>query len=622
MLKSTLLPGLLLGAMLTAQGAVFANPLGFREYEQRVVISFPNEAAAAAAQLHARPLPRRYTLHFSARWDDSTLGHRKTNAVQARHGIKGTFFYNSATDEQVKQAHEILAAGSAIGLHTVNHPNLSSLSPNRQFYEFMHNRIVLESRINASVVTQALPYCVYTSPESYTQHDIGRVLQAVGVIGTPEVFYPSFGKNLAYPEKALAESYPLRPGDRDINFEGFKKSFAKILQNRDAMSAHPSVAVGIHSWHSEQGIKDLDTLYRENANNPDWWYANHNDYGAYRYEALNARISKSLNGSQAIFTITRFRPEELGANVSLWLKVTGAQPVAVEQATLHDDLIELPHAAGLGIPELYDAVKEDGRSAKFPSLTATLTQPAPQQWSFTISNTGEETLLDLQTTFCFPPQWPKLTVRSDKATLAPGESAVFIAEQAEPNRALRFQFDRAYYAARLDFSVNGRRGRLYADLFSAPPADAPARIADCARVLFPVPDGCDLAALSTPGSAPVIPGADILPTPPAKEPAMGLINTAVKDRKLNDLKKPFAAIVEFSPTGSGPIRLRANANVLYLNGQALTKDKHGVVEITPRAGRNRLVCQNTLGSGAVFLYLNDGDSEQAAAIIHPDISGQ
>lgn len=612
----------LLMSALMAASAVFANPLGFREYEQQITVSFPDAAAATAAQLQPRPLPRRYTLHFSARWDDSTLGHARTNAVQARHGIKGTFFFNSANDDQVKLAQDILAAGSTIGLHTVHHPNLSTLGPNRQFYEFMHNRIVLESRLNTSVVTEALPFCAYTSPERYTQHDIGRVLQAIGVIGAPEPFYPNFGNNLDYPEKALAESFPLRPGDRDINFDSFNKSFAGILQNRQALAAHPSVSVGIHSWHTPQGIKDLETIYRDSAHNPDWWYANHNDYGAYRYEALNARISKRIAGNRAVFTITRFRPEELGANVPLWLEVSGAKPNAVEQATLHEDLIELPHADNVGLPELYDAVKEDGSSAKFPFLNATLTQPASQQWSFKVTNNGTETLQDLQATFFFPPQWPQLSIRSDKASLAPGESAVFTAEQAEPNRAIRFQFQRAYYAARLDFSANGRRGRLYADLFTPAPANVPARVSDCALVFFPVPDDYDLAVLSIPGNAPNIPGVEVLATNPVQDAAVGLINTAVKDRKLRELKKPFAAIVEFTPTTAGPIRLRSNAKALFLNGQALSKDKQGSVTVTPRDGLNRVVCRHELGNSTIFLYLNDGNSEQPAVTIHPELSGQ
>ncbi len=103
---------------------------------------------------------------------------------------------------------------------------------------------------------------------------------------------------------------------------------------------------------------------------------------------------------------------------------------------------------------------------------------------------------------------------------------------------------------------------------------------------------------------------------------MGLINTGVKDRKLRELKKPFAAIVEFTPNAAGPIRLRSNAKLLYLNGQALTKDKQGIVSFTPRAGLNRIVCQNELSHSPVFLYLNDGNSEQPAVTIHPNLSGQ
>ena len=71
----------------------------------------------------------------------------------------------------------------------------------------------------------------------------------------------------------------------------------------------------MHSWHTPEGLINLDCAYAMVANNPEWWYCNQNEYGAYRYETQNTSIAKKVDGKNAEFTVTRMEPFELGASV-------------------------------------------------------------------------------------------------------------------------------------------------------------------------------------------------------------------------------------------------------------------------------------------------------------------
>ena len=278
----------------------------------------------------------------------------------------------------MKLSQDILAPARPFGLHTVTTPPEHSAPTGNSTNSCA--KIVWKARQRLGPSLRPCLLRLY-SP-TYTQHDIGRILQAVGVIGTPEVFYPHFGRNLAYPAKALAESYPLRPGDREINFDNFNKSFAKVLQNRDAISAHPSVAVGIHSWHTAQGIKDLETLYRDNATIPDGG-TNHNATVPTAYKPSTP--PPSANASMAIAQFHRHRSgrKNLG-QCPLWLK-SPVPASAVDQATLHTTSIELRHVPAWPARS-YDAVIRRRPLRQISLPQATPTQPR-RTVSFTVTNT-------------------------------------------------------------------------------------------------------------------------------------------------------------------------------------------------------------------------------------------
>ena len=68
--------------------------------------------------------------------------------------------------------------------------------------------------------------------------------------------------------------------------------------------------MAMHSWHTPEGLINLDCAYAMVANNPEWWYCNQNEYGAYRYETQNTSIAKKVDGKNAEFTVTRMEPFE------------------------------------------------------------------------------------------------------------------------------------------------------------------------------------------------------------------------------------------------------------------------------------------------------------------------
>ena len=83
------------------------------------------------------------------------------------------------------------------------------------------------------------------------------------------------------------------------------------LGNEKALAIQPSVSMAMHSWHTPEGLINLDCAYAMVANNPEWWYCNQNEYGAYRYETQNTSIAKKVDGKNAEFTVTRMEPFEL-----------------------------------------------------------------------------------------------------------------------------------------------------------------------------------------------------------------------------------------------------------------------------------------------------------------------
>ncbi|MCC7118640.1 MAG: polysaccharide deacetylase family protein [Anaerolineales bacterium] len=97
-----------------------------------------------------------------------------TNAfpIMQKYGFTGTLYlvgnYVGADGYMnVEQAKEMLNAGWEVGSHTMNHLDLSALDPERQRYEIVESKKVLEEKLGAPVKTIAYPFGLTGGAISY-----------------------------------------------------------------------------------------------------------------------------------------------------------------------------------------------------------------------------------------------------------------------------------------------------------------------------------------------------------------------------------------------------------------------------------------------------------------------
>ena len=600
-------------SVLAVSAALFAvhaeNPLGLREYQQKFTVTFPTEQDARNAELTVKPLPADYKIAFSSRWDDSAAAHLKTHAIMQKHGVKGTFFLGS--NRWVLKKHpdylvELLKGGCSIGLHTLSHPLLTGLAPNEQFREFMANRIQLETEAQSPVNSQVLPYCNWWAPEPMIPRSVGWAMRATGVISAPDVLYPSRENELGYPEKTLAQSRFIAPGDRNPDLKRLEKQLASALGNKKALAIQPSLSMAMHSWHTPEGLVNLDKAYARVANNPEWWYCNQNEYGAYRYEAQNTSVAKKVDGKNAEFSVTRIQPVELGADVPLWFSVANAKPSAVSGAKLHGTSVELPHAGTQTLPAVYGSAGPDGRSRQIPFATLVLTHPAEKTWNARFATTDGKPVEQLAFTFRFPSPWEKETIRKDVGTV---KEVTVSVDQSRVKKSLYYRYGRPYYAVQADFVRDGKRYRLYADLQEDAAADLPKTVNDAAR-RFMMPESPDLAALSTVSAG--LSSLRPLNVAERNDVGTGVLYAGQVKEKGWKRDTPVLTIVDFKPLKAGKMDLILSSTgkgELWMNGKkVVVRNRKAVIE--PVAGRNRLLLKSAAGVMHV-LILNSLESPGA-----------
>ena len=353
---------------------------GMRSYVQTVKVRYATGAEAEKSELRPMALPNWYKIAFSGRWDDNSLNHYRTHAAMTDHRIKGTFYLTNPG--RVRRlgpefCRKLLEKGCSLGIHTLSHPFLPTLNPNEQFYEIMHLRAIREPDSDSMFSTMVYPYCRFGSnfePEIIL--DLGRAMRNTGVIGAPTVRYNKQEQAFGYPAGTLAESFLLRPGDRDPNPEIFHKQLSSALKNSSALEKNPCISISMHSWHTAEGLKTLRKLLQEVADCPDWWYCNQNEYAAYRFEFHQTKVTKKVEGNVAVYTIERYEPATLGAAPALWFSLSGVKPQAVEGAVLKAAAgrlaLEVPHDSAYRLPETISLLKEDGSFDKFPYLAGSI----------------------------------------------------------------------------------------------------------------------------------------------------------------------------------------------------------------------------------------------------------
>ncbi len=596
-----------------------ANPLGFREYKQKFTLTFPTEQDAKNAVLKAKPLPADYKIAFSSRWDDSTPSHLKTHNIMLKHKIKGTFFLGN--NDWVLKNHpnylsELLKGGCTFGAHTLTHPQLPGQNAYEHFREYMLNRIKIETQSQSPVNSQAIPFCNWWNQDSKIPQSIGWAMRASGIISSPDVLYPNRENEIGYPKKSLAQSKFFAPGDRNPDLEKMEKMLKNALNDKKSLAIQPSITYGIHSWHTPEGLVNLDKAYARLANNPEWWYCNQNEYGAYRYEALNTSVEKKVNGKNAEFTVTRIMPFELGADVPLWFAVDNAKPSAVSGAKLHGTSVEIAHDKSHFLPSVFGYAGKDGICKEIPFATLVLTHPKELMWFAKFKTLDGKPVEQLAFTFRFPSPYDVENRRQDVSS--PAKDVTAQASIHTKNKTeLYYKYGRPYYVIQADFIRDGKRYRLYADLHEKEAANLPMTMNDAARY-FISPESPELAKLSAASAKPSELGLTEVVLPKRPNVGTGIIYPGHMNKKNWKDKAEYLAVIDFKPLKAGKITITSTVgqlwkkSELWLNGSKI-EFKQNKAEITLVDGINRFVLKSPQ-NGIHSLFLN-GEREQCVEFL-------
>lgn len=576
---------------------------GMRSYLQTVKLRYATEAEAEKAELRPMALPNWYRIAFSGRWDDNSLNHYRTHAAMTDHRIKGTFYLTNPG--RVRRlgpefCRKLLEKGCSLGIHTLSHPFLPTLNPNEQFYEIMHLRAIREPDSDSMFSTMVYPYCRFGSnfePEIIL--DLGRAMRNTGVIGAPTVRYNKQEQAFGYPAGTLAESFLLRPGDRDPNPEIFHKQLSSALKNSSALEKNPCISISMHSWHTAEGLKTLRKLLQEVADCPDWWYCNQNEYAAYRFEFHQTKVTKKVEGNVAVYTIERYEPATLGAAPALWFSLSGVKPQAVEGAVLKAAAgrlaLEVPHDSAYRLPETISLLKEDGSFDKFPYLAGSIGKTG-ETIAVKLENRGDVPVTRLVLTLrCCAAYTPGVQVRKP-VELAPGKSIETKFQLGAMRSELRYRLGKPYFVVEADFLRDGKACRAFLPLRLE--ADSSIRcIGTTARAFGPLPESCDLSKISLPG------GAIDLPELTAKDREKNAENIIAFQWRGKSYQVPpykVVSMVEFEPVSAGTIRFRGDGAELWANGEKIVKDKSGWL-VPVRKGINRVVVLSTENRGQIRL---------------------
>lgn len=568
---------------------------GMRSYLQTVKLRYATEAEAEKAELRPMALPNWYRIAFSGRWDDNALNHYRTHAAMTDNRIKGTFYLTDPGRNKKVGAEfcrKLLEKGCSLGIHTLSHPFLPTLNPNEQFYEIMHLRAIREADSDSVFSTMVYPYCSFGSrfePEIIL--DLGRAMRNTGVIGAPTVRYNKQEQAFGYPAGTLAESFLLRPGDRDPNPEIFHKQLSSALKNSSALEKNPCISISMHSWHTAEGLKTLRKLLQEVADCPDWWYCNQNEYAAYRFEFHQTKVTKKVEGNVAVYTIERYEPATLGAAPALWFSLSGVKPQAVEGAVLKAAAgrlaLEVPHDSAYRLPETISLLKEDGSFDKFPYLAGSIGKTG-ETIAVKLENRGDVPVTRLVLTLrCCAAYTPGVQVRKP-VELAPGKSIETKFQLGAMRSELRYRLGKPYFVVEADFLRDGKACRAFLPLRLE--ADSSLRcIGTTARTFGPVPENFDLSKISLPGSAVSLPE---LTAGDRVKSAENAIAFRREDKNSQVPAYKVVSVVEFEPVAAGEILFRGDVSELRANGQKIVKGKSGWL-VPVRDGVNRVTVVST-----------------------------
>lgn len=491
-----------------ALSAFGTNPGAYEEFQDELKLEFHSPEAARKAELTTAPLYGDKKLAVSARWDDNSGAHVAMAERMRDAGWKGTFYLNKL-DEKYRLAvlPKLLDNGCGIGSHSMTHPMLPALNPNDMFQEVLENRIRLEAAADRPVLSFVTPggsMSLWIPGDQLTTPLLGEALRRGGFIGGPDFGPP---RSYGLPSQAWQGGRVIQPGDSATE-ERFDTVMNDALAKERAERTLLPITVGVHTQQITPKALDVyRDKYRQYGGTPDWWYCEFNEYAAYRYRALHAKIEAlEPEGAARAFRVSMIRPREFSTTLPLTFRCSEAIKAASHGGrplTISPDGHCFDWNGKDGPAAKIDVVENNPESAEFPGIKAALAfAKDANRLTLTLENNSARELSDLTVVFHLPMLWKNGDARFRLEKLPMSGKKTFACDLGEINPEPEFREGVLFFAARVDFRLARQNGRLYAVTRSEQkysPGDTPR---DKALLLGPLPEDerlvASLQALSLP----------------------------------------------------------------------------------------------------------------------------
>lgn len=444
-----------------ATSVAMANPLDFQTYTQLVEVKYPTATEAANATATIPALPNGATLAFTTRWDDSHGGHVPRARLFNSIGYSATFFLNKSEDYYRNEAMELLAEGCSLANHSATHPFLMQIEENEMYIEVIENKIAIESICDTSCVSFGAPFSWDSEIDESRPAVLRKMLIATGhyVSGDWVV------ENCDVPADTWMTAHLFSSNDTEPNEAQFEKNLASSIDKAKRTPEYPRISFGIHSWCNEQGLARQGEWLKRYGNNPDWFYANDNQYGAYRYHYYHSKIEKvSSRGNTVVWKITRFMPHQVGSDYPLSIKFSGT-PAKVtvdnqEVSRTSRGFYTLPHDSKYtgALTVLRDAEIEQ----ELPGVSFKLVRNGFKKMGVQIENSTGKPIVGAHTTFYLPPAFENARIVKTSAPNSKAPATVAITTELGPLAQDPSKMPgKIYFAASVDFMYNSKPYRVY-----------------------------------------------------------------------------------------------------------------------------------------------------------------
>ena len=406
---------------------------------------------------------------LSTRWDDSNPNALNVRKKMVESGIRGTFYLNSQKPEEQASSLACKLTGKgecSVGGHSVSHPRLPGLPANDAFYQLMANRIALEVLTDRPVNSLAFPYGAYQDKEK--PEILHGITESVLRTGYHHCVYSNFVMaNKHLPAELISTGVQVAPGDRQVDAPKFWSKLESVRKDEDRYrKISDCIFLGVHPWQKGDELTRLGEVMAKLHDWDDFWHCTQTEYAAFVRQYRNTTITPQAAGR---FTVERPAAFELGSNVPLTLEFAGTDIVAAEadgaacavRQAGGKTFVSVPHAPRYGIPAKIDETAS-GASTKFPGLKALVRfDQATGEVSCKLDNATGAPLSGLLLTVALPPAFEPGKLRRDRDELAQAETWAVTARADRNRTGPYWQGGKHYVAARFDFILNGKRGRLF-----------------------------------------------------------------------------------------------------------------------------------------------------------------